>query len=100
MTEAHDLRQRRHALQTELSMLREQQERASRENSYALSRQRAGTTDHDESHMKELADDEVSRQPAISGIRREIESIDSELAHDHGSGLGDTRRRVMNWLRK
>ena len=100
MTEARDLRHRRQALQTELSMLREQQELAARENSYALSRQRAGITDHDESQLKELADDEVSREPAMSDIRREIESIDSELAHDHGSGLGDTRRRVMNWLRK
>jgi hypothetical protein len=98
MTETRELRQRRQSLQTELSMLRDQQERAARENSYALSRQRAGITDHDESQLKEFADDEVSREPAITDIRREIESIDSELAHDHG--LGDTRRRVMNWLRK
>ena len=100
MNEVRDLRQRRQALQTDLSMLREQQERASRANSYALSRQRAGVTDHDESQLKELADDEVSREPAITDIRREIESIDNELAHDHGNGLDDTRRRVMNWLRK
>jgi hypothetical protein len=100
MTEVRDLRQRRQALQTELSALREQQERASRANSYALSRQRAGVTDNDESQMKELADDEVSLEPAIIDVRRQIESIDTELARDHGGGTADAGRRVMNWLRK
>jgi predicted nuclease with TOPRIM domain len=100
MNEARDLQQRRQSLQTELNALRERQERASRANSYAMARQRAGVTDHDESQMKELADDEVSHEPAITDVRRQIESIDTELARDHGGGLAGTGRRVMNWLRK
>jgi hypothetical protein len=100
MNETKDLRQRRLALQSELNALREQQERASRANSYAMSRQRAGVTDHDETQMKELADDEVSHEPSITDVRREIESIDTELARDHDASLAGTRRRVMTWLRK
>lgn len=101
MTEVRNLRQRRQALQTELGALREQQERASRANSYALSRQRAGVTDHDESQMKVFADDEAAGEPAITDVRRQIESIDTELARDHGGGRpGEAGRRVMNWLRK
>jgi hypothetical protein len=101
MNEVQDLRERREALQTELGSLREQQERASRANSYALSRQRAGVTHLDESEMKELADDEVARGPAIAEVRREIELIDSELlARDHGGPLNGTGRRVLGWLRK
>jgi predicted nucleic acid-binding Zn-ribbon protein len=100
MTEAGDLRQRRQALQTELAALRERQERASRANSYAMSRQRAGVTDHDELHMQELADDEVSHEPAITDVRRQIESIDTELSRDRAGVLAGTGRRVMNWLRK
>jgi hypothetical protein len=83
-----------------LNALREQQERASRANRYAISRQRAGVTDHDETQMKELADDEVSHEPSITDDRRQIESIDTELARDHDGGLAGTRRRVMSWLRK
>jgi hypothetical protein len=100
MTEVRNLRQRRQALQTELGALREQQERASRANSYARSRQRAGVTNHNESEMKELADDEAARGPAIIDVRRQIESIDTELEHDHGGGPAEAGRRVMNWLRK
>ena len=99
MNEVRDLRHRRQSLETELNALRERQERASRANSYALSRQRAGVTDHDESQMQELADDEVAHKPAIIDVRRQIESIDSELARDHGGGVAGTGRRVMNWLR-
>ena len=49
--------------------------------------------------MQELADDEVAHKPAIIDVRRQIESIDSELARDHGGGVAGTGRRVMNWLR-
>jgi len=100
MSEVQDLRQRRLALHTELGTLREQRERASRANSYALSRQRAGVTQHDESEMKGLADDEVAGDAAITDLRRQIESIDIELAHDHGRGLSATRRRVLSWVGK
>jgi hypothetical protein len=100
MSKVQDLRQRREALQTDLGALREQQERASRANSYALSRQRSGVTQHDESQMKELADDEVAREPAIADTRRQIELIDNELAGDQGGRLTETGRRVLGWLRK
>jgi hypothetical protein len=101
MHDIQDLRRRRQALQTELGALREQQERASRANSYARSRQRAGVTDHNESQMREFAEDETAREPAITDVRREIESIDTELARDHGGGRpAEAGRRVMNWLRK
>jgi hypothetical protein len=100
MTEVQNLRHRRQVLQTELGALRERQERASRANSYARSRQRAGVTDYDESQMKELADDEVVLAPAIIDVRRQIESIDTELASDHGGGPAEAGRRVMKWLRK
>jgi hypothetical protein len=101
MNEVQDLRQRREALQTQLGALREQQERASHANSYALSRQRAGVTHLDEAEMKELADDEVLRGPAITDIRRQIELIDSELlARDHGGLVTGTGRRILAWLRK
>ena len=78
-----------------LEILREQQERASRANSYALSRQRAGVTDHDESQMKEFADDEAAGEPAITDVRRQIESIDTELAGDHGGGPAEAGRRAI-----
>lgn len=99
MNAVRDLRQRRQSLETELNALRERQERASRENSYALSRQRAGVTDHDESQMRELADGQVAHDPAIIDVRRQIESIDTELTRDHGGGVAGTGRRVMSWLR-
>jgi len=100
MSEVQDLRRRRGALDTELGALREQRERASRANSFALSRQRAGVTQHDEADMKELADDEVAGDAAITDLRRQIESIDTELARDDGRGVTATRRRVGSWLRK
>lgn len=100
MSEVQELRQRRMALQTELGTLREQRERTSRANSYALSRQRAGVTNHDKSEMKAFADDEVAGDSAITDLRRQIESIDNELERDYGTGLTGTRRRVVSWLRK
>jgi hypothetical protein len=99
MSKVEELRQRREALQTQLGALRDQQDRASHANSFALSRQRAGVTHLHESEMKQLADDEVARGPAITDIRRQIELIDDEIASDR-SGVNGARRRVMNWLRK
>jgi hypothetical protein len=99
MNKVEDLRQQREVLQTQLGALRDQHERASHTNSFALSRQRAGVTHLDESEMKELADDEVARGPAITDIRRQIELIDDEIATDR-SGVNGARRRVMTWLRK
>jgi hypothetical protein len=99
MNKVEDLRQRRESLQTQLGALRDQQDRASHANSFALSRQRAGVTHLDESEMKDLADDEVARGPEITDIRRQIELIDDEIASDR-SGVNGARRRVMSWLRK
>jgi hypothetical protein len=100
MNKVEDLRQRREALQTQLGALRDQQERASHANSFALSRQRAGVTHLDESEMKEFADDAVTREPAITDTRRQIELIDDELARNEGAHLTETGRRVLGWLRK
>jgi hypothetical protein len=100
MSEVQDLRQRRQALETQLSALRAQRDHAFRANSDALSRQRAGVTHHDAEEMKEFAADEVAGDSAMTDLRRQIESIDDELAGDHGGGLSGKRRRIMSWLRK
>jgi ABC-type phosphate transport system auxiliary subunit len=100
MSEVQDLRQRRQALETQLSALRVQRERAFRVNSDALSRQRVGVTYHDAADMQPLATDEVAGDSAMADLRREIELIDDELARDHGGGLAGKGRRIMRWLRK
>jgi hypothetical protein len=100
MSEVQDLRQRRQALETQLSALRDQPERAFRANSDALSRQRAGVTHHDAADMQALATDEVTGDSAMTDLRRQIELIDDELARDHGAGLAGKGRRIMRWLRK
>jgi hypothetical protein len=87
-------------LQTQLGALREQRDRASRANSFARSRQRVGVTQHDESEMKEFADDEVAGDSAITDLRRRIELIDDELARSLSAGVNETGRRVRDWLRK
>jgi ABC-type phosphate transport system auxiliary subunit len=99
MSEVDDLRQRRQALETQLSALREQRERAFRANS-VLSRQRVGVTHHDAVEMQEFAADEVAGDSAMTDLRRRIELIDDELARDHGGGFTGKRRRIMRWLRK
>jgi hypothetical protein len=96
MSEAQDLRQRRQVLETQLSALRAKRDHASRANSDALSRQRVGVTNHNAEEMKEFAADEVAGDSAITDLRRQIESIDDELARD----FGGKRRRIMSWLRK
>jgi hypothetical protein len=99
MSEVDDLRQRRQALETQLSALREQRERAFRANS-VLSRQRVGVTHYDAAEMQEFAADEVAGDSAMTDLRRRIELIDDELARDHGGGLAGKGRRIMRWLRK
>jgi hypothetical protein len=82
-----DLRQRRQALATQLNGLREQRELASRANSYAVSRQRAGVTNHDEAVMQGHADSETAGDSAMTQLRREIEAIDEELGRDRRGAL-------------
>jgi hypothetical protein len=100
MSEVQDLRQRRQALETELSRLREQRERAFCANSDALSLQRVGVTDHNAAEMQELADDETAGDSAMTERRREIELIDDELAREHDGRFAGSGRRIMKWLRK
>jgi hypothetical protein len=97
MSEVKDLQQRREALETELSGLRRQRERAFRANSDALSLQRYGVTDHNAAEMQQFADDETAGDSTMTELRRGIELIDDELARDHSSGLG---RRIMKRLRQ
>jgi hypothetical protein len=77
MSEVQDLRQRRQALETQLSASRVQRERAFR-----------------------VSSDALSRHSAMTDLRRQIELIDDELARDHGAGLAGKGRRIMRWLRK
>jgi hypothetical protein len=100
MSEAQDLRQRRQALETELSGLREQRERAFRANSDALSRQRVGVTDHNADEMQQFADDETAGDSSMTDLRRQIRLIDDQLARNHGGGVTGGKRRIMSWLRK
>jgi hypothetical protein len=99
MSEVQDLRQRRQALETQLSAFRVHRERAFRVNS-DLSRQRVGVTQHDAADMQALASDEVAGDSAVTELRRQIELIDDELVRDHAGGLAGKGRRIMNWLRK
>jgi hypothetical protein len=100
MSKVRDLRQRRQALETELSGLRQQRERAFRANSDALSRQRAGVTDHNAGEMQKFADEEIVGDPAMTALRRQIELIDHEFNRDHGGNFASRGRRTMKWLRK
>jgi hypothetical protein len=100
MSDAKDLQQRRETLETELSGLREQRERAFRANSDALSLQRYGVTDHNAAKMEQFADDETAGDSAMTERRREIEQIDDELARDHRVGLKGRAGRFMKRLRK
>jgi ABC-type phosphate transport system auxiliary subunit len=101
MSEVQDLQRRRQALETELSGLREQWERAFRANSDVLSLQRVGVTDHSAAEMQAFAAaNEISGDSAMTELRRQIELIDDELARDHGGGFAGSGRRIMKWLRK
>jgi hypothetical protein len=87
-------------METELSGLREQRERAFRANSDALSLQRYGVTDHNAAEMQQFADDESAGDSTMTDLRRGIEVIDDELARDHRSGIKGTVGRMMKRLRK
>jgi hypothetical protein len=100
MSEVQDLQRRRQALETELSGLREQRERAFRANSDVLSLQRAGVTDHSAAEMQAFAANEIAGDSAMTELRRQIELIDDELARDHHDGFTGSGRRIMKWLRK
>jgi hypothetical protein len=100
MSDIHELRKRREALETQLHALREQREHAFRANSDALTRQRFGVTDHADAEMKQFADDEVAGDSTMTDLRREIDLIDDELARDYPGGLTGKGRRVLSWLRK
>jgi hypothetical protein len=91
-----DLRQRRQALETQLSALGAQREQATRTNSYARSRQRIGVTDHSVAQMQEFADDQIASDSEMTDLRRQIELIDAELSRSFGSGLIGRGRRMMS----
>jgi hypothetical protein len=98
MSDVNELRRRREALETKLTTLTEQRERAFRVNSDALALQQAGVTHHDGSAMKELADAESAGDSTMTALRREIAQIDDELARDHTGGFVGRRRKIMSWL--
>ncbi len=91
-----DLRQRRQALEAQLSALREQREQATRTNSYARSRQRIGVTDHTAVQMQEFADDQIAGDSEMTDLRRQIELIDDELSRSRGGSLIGRGRRMMS----
>jgi hypothetical protein len=100
MSDVNELRRRREALETQLTALSEQRERAFRVNSDALSLQQAGVTHHDTAAMKTLADAESAGDSTMTLLRREIAQIDGELARDHRGGLEGRRRKIMSLLRR
>jgi uncharacterized small protein (DUF1192 family) len=100
MSDVHELRQRREALEAELSVLSEQREHAFRVNSDARALQHAGVTHHDQAEMKGFADNEIAGDSAMTDLRRRIAQIDDEIARDHAGGLPRNRRTIMRWLRK
>ena len=95
MSEAKELRQRRDALQAKLNAMRDQQEHAGREHSYALARDRAGVGSADGAALQGLADDEAARGPAIADVRRELDAVDAELASIRAGGLAGRLRGLL-----
>ena len=100
MSDVQDLRQRRQELETKLSELDQQRERAFRANSDARSLQRAGIAEHTAGEMQNLADDETAGDSTMTELRRQIELIDDELARGRHGGVAGSARSVMRWLRK
>jgi hypothetical protein len=66
----------------------------------ALSPQGAGVPHHDALAMKEPAAHEGADDSAMTDLRRQIASIDDELARDCGDGVVGKARRVVRWPRK
>ena len=100
MTDVNELRQRRDALQAQLTPLIEQREHAFRENSDALAQQQAGVTHRDGAAMQQLADAQSAGDSTMTTLRRQIKEIDDELARDHRGGLEGGRRKIMSLLRR
>jgi hypothetical protein len=100
MSDVKELRRRRQALETQLSILSEQREHAFRANSDALALQRAGVTHHDRPEMKRFANAEIAGDSTMTDLRRQIELIDDELERNHGSGFAGRGRTIMRWLRR
>lgn len=100
MNDANELRRRREALETQLTTLSRQRERAFRVNSDALALQQAGVTHHDGAAMKELSDAESAGDSTMTVLRREIAQIDDELVRDHRGGLAGRRQKIMSRLHR
>jgi hypothetical protein len=100
MSDGNELHRRRDELQTQLTALTEQRERAFRVNSDALALQQAGVTHRDGAAMKELADAESAGDSAMTTLRREIEAIDKELAHDRPGRLAGFARTITSRRRR
>ena len=96
MSDANELRRRREALETQLTSLSRQRERAFRVNSDALALQQAGVTHHDGAAMKQLSDAEGAGDSTMTVLRREIAQIDEELVRDHRGGLVGRSQKIMS----
>jgi hypothetical protein len=93
---ASDLRERLLELGNRLDVLLERRERASRAHSFADARQSAGVTHDDADKMAEYAQDEEAGDTEITGIRREIRSVDDELERAHQArGLRARANRIL-----
>jgi len=100
MSDGNALRRRRDELQTQLAAMTEQRERAFRVRSDALALQQAGVTHHDAAAMKSLADAEKADDSAMTALRREIETIEADLALHHRGGLAGIRRTITSRRRR
>ena len=95
MSERDELRQQRQALQVQLDTLTDARERAQRVNGDALSLQQNAGPRRSESEMQALADEVTAGDSAMTELRREIEKLDTEIAHTGGVGY-----RLMGRLRR
>jgi hypothetical protein len=87
MSDEHDLRKRRQALETELGGLRDQQERGLMANDDAVSRLPAGVIEPEAVEMSEFTDEERAAESDMEDLRHEIDMIDSELVHTRQFGV-------------
>jgi hypothetical protein len=87
MSEGHDLRKRRQALETELGGLRDQRERAFRANDEAVSRLPAGVIEPEVVEMPEFVDEEMAADSDMKDLRHEIGLIERELVHTRQFGV-------------
>jgi hypothetical protein len=92
MSDDHDLRKRRQALETELAGLSDQQERGFRANADAVNRLPAGVIEPEaaetpEFAASELAAEERAADSAMEDLRDQIDLIDDELVHSRQFGV-------------